>query len=157
MSSTASPESNRIPTVQKFVIGGIGGLAPVLATLYFVDIGVVAGYIQNLDTDPEAGVKLAGYIARFLFLFLLGGFWAYLHQSEQNLLKVFQLGIVAPAMIAGMVNAANVDEARGTDRNEVSLSIVSKAHAQTTTPAPPTPLPKPSTLDGFIKGLLGRP
>jgi hypothetical protein len=153
--SAVQQSAVQLSTAKKFAIGGVGGLAPLLAALYFVDTGVVAGYVENIGTDPEAAGALVGYFTRFLLLFLLGGFWAYLHQSEQNPLKIFQLGIVAPAMIAGMVNAANVDDARGTGQDQAWLSIVSKAYAQSA-PAP-SPAPKPTPLDGFIKGLLGRP
>ena len=152
-SADANSPRSEISTLKKFIIGGIGGLAPLLATLYFADASLVTNYVQALDTDPEASEKLVGFLTRVPILFLFGGFWAYLHHSEQDPLKVFQLGIVAPAMIVGMVSAANVQEARANEQTDAWLSIISEAYAQTMEPE----TPPVSGWESYLKGLLGRP
>ena len=72
----------------------------------------------------------------------IGGLWAYFHRSEVEPLKLFQLGIVAPAMITGMINASNVsNQAQPGDSAWLDLrfALISSAHAADGDPQPPPP------------------
>ena len=89
----------------KLIIGGIGGLAPILTKLIILDADIITSYLQNFHLEFWGVV---GYILWSCILFSAGVFWAFIHKSENNLLKLFQLGIVAPAMITGIVQSAQI-------------------------------------------------
>lgn len=89
----------------KLIIGGIGGLAPILTKLLILDADTITSYLQNFSLEFW---KFAGYVLWSCILFSAGVFWAFIHKSENNLLKLFQLGIVAPAMIMGTVQSAEM-------------------------------------------------
>ena len=132
----------------KLVVGGIGGLAPILAKLLILDADAIASYLQNFDIEF---IKFIGYVLWSCILFGAGLFWAFIHKAENNLLKIFQLGIVAPAMITGVVQSAqmkaikgelynatkeitaignNVNEGANYDKSKTNLvSLISKAYA----------------------------
>jgi hypothetical protein len=127
-------------------------LAPLLASLIVVDIDALARYIAA--AGQGSGYQLAGYGVHVVLMFTLGGLWAWLHHTEKDPRKLFQLGLVAPAMITAMMNGANVQVGKDGDAAAAaSFAIVSTAHAQTVQPPTPTP---PSPVDQFIKGLLKR-
>jgi hypothetical protein len=144
----------------RFLWGGLGALAPTIISLAILDHSSLAHYITNID---EETFKLIGYGFRVLALFAIGGLWAYFHRSEVEPLKLFQLGIVAPAMITGMINASNVsNQAQAGDSAWLDLpfALVSSAHAADGRELPPPPVPpsgEQSAVDQFINGVLGRP
>lgn len=137
----------------KFLWGGLGGLAPVLASLVVVDAEMIANW-----ADQNNIYSTIGYAVRVAGLFAIGGIWAYLHKSEKEPLKLFQLGVVAPAMISGMISASNVHDQRTgelTAFGGFSLAVISQASADEHEPPKPEP-PEPTPTDEFIDGLLGR-
>jgi hypothetical protein len=142
----------------RFLWGGMGALAPTVVSLAILDHSSIADYVSNID---EKTFKLIGYGFRVLALFAIGGLWAYFHRSEVEPLKLFQLGVVAPAMITGMINASNVSaQAPAGDSAwlDFRFSLVSSAYAREVTPPEPPPAPdQPSPVDQFIEGVFGRP
>jgi hypothetical protein len=143
----------------RFLWGGLGALAPTIISLAILDHSSIAHYISNID---EETFKLVGYGFRVLALFAIGGLWAYFHRSEVEPLKLFQLGIVAPAMITGMINASNVSsQATPGDSAwlDFPIALISSAHAAdgNTLPPPPPPPNQQSPVDQFINGVFGRP
>ncbi len=131
----------------RFLLGGTGALIPILLSIAIADAAMIGRYIADQPYE------LIGYVIRTVILFALGGVWAYVQTSEVQPLKVLQLGVVAPAMLTVLVNAANVTNLRGNEVDEsVSLQIISSAYAQT---LPEQPRPE-TTLERIIKGLLGR-
>ena len=123
-------------------------------------------------------ITVIGYAVRVFGLFLVGGLWACLHKSEADPKKLFQLGIVAPAMITGMISASNVHTDNGAvARSQPQVTAdVSPAAPQVSARAPNSsrgipqdrfanretspggqPPPDPKPVDEFIRGLLGRP
>jgi hypothetical protein len=143
----------------RFLWGGLGALAPTIISLAILDHSSLAHYISNID---EETFKLIGYGFRVLVLFAVGGLWAYFHRSEVEPLKLFQLGIVAPAMITGMINASNVsNEATPGDSAWLNfpVALISSAHAAEGDPSPPQQpaTDQQSAVDQFINGVLGRP
>lgn len=79
-------------TRNRFVVGGVGGLAPVLL---FLITGDLVQYLIQLDT-----LRGIGYAARAIALFFVGGFIAYLHTDEDKPFKIFEIGLAAPALLA---------------------------------------------------------
>lgn len=143
----------------RFFWGGLGALAPTIISLAILDHSSLAHYISNID---EETFKLVGYGFRVLVLFAIGGLWAFFHRSEVEPLKLFQLGIVAPAMITGMINASNVsNQAPAGDSAWLNfpIALISSAHAaEGDQPPPPPPTPvQQSPVDQFINGVFGRP
>ena len=119
-------------TVKRFLWGGIGGLAPILATFLILEGEVIGRYLRDLGSGGSL-LTLVGYSVRVLGLFIVGGLWASLHRSERDPKKLFQLGIVAPAMITGVLNASNVQFDPAPPPTEVSA----------TSPAPTAPSSSP--------------
>ena len=91
-----------------------------------------------------------------LSLFVIGGLWAWMHKTETDPRKLFQLGIVAPAMITAMMNTANMNVKDGEQHAfDLSFSIVSTAYAAHTSDKAKTTQTL-SPLDKFIRGFLKR-
>lgn len=134
---------------KRFLIGGIGGLAPVLM---FLALGDWDRYI--IDATPY---KIAGYGVRGLALFILGGIIAYLHSDERKPFKLFELGLGAPALVAGALTSALVSKPADYSHN-ISLSIVGVAFAQSvsaTSSFKRFSLSVQSPANQFIEGLVG--
>ena len=150
---------------ERIFIGSIGaGIVGVASYPLF------RGYIDLLVIGPDLAFYL-GFLVRLIGFLVVGGFWAYLHKSENNRMKVFQTGTVAPAMLAVMFYSngpvrtdelvtvgisnqqTNVSSVIVDEKSVTSFSIISPAHAQSTSD---TPRPSPSFLDKFIRGLWGK-
>lgn len=146
--SEGEPTTSRM----RFLCGGAGGMAPILVSLILADATLLAVYLR----DPYF---LAGFGVRSFGLFVLGGLWAWMHVSEHDPKKLFQLGIVAPAMIIGMIHASDAAKANGLEgasgASGFSFSIISSAHANEHTTSEES-TDEPSPTERFIKGLLGR-
>ncbi len=121
---------------QKLVLGGIGGLTPLCASLLVLDVSILDTYIRQLfDPHTRGELYLLGYTSKALMLFLVGAFWAYLHRSEPSALKIYQLGIVAPAIIVGFINTAEIRQLTPKGRVEKTITSLdmspnSKSHAR---------------------------
>lgn len=139
-------------TYKKLLLGGIGGLIPTIATLAIADAEKINAALSMVG---EAGInELYGHVVRVLALFTIGAIWVFFHKSENDPVKLIQLGIVAPAMITGMVQASNVEYERSNKENvSASFSIISEAYAGEHVPKP---ILDPDPFESFIKGLLGR-
>lgn len=114
-----------VSSTKRFLIGGIGGLAPVIALLIVVDFEkqfLTATQAQNL-----------GYLVRAFALFLIGGFVAWLHETEDKVFKVFEIGLGAPALIAGIITTKSLTPDQPVQpplQNKTSISFFSSAYAQ---------------------------
>jgi hypothetical protein len=87
----------------RFLVGGVGGIAPVLINLFVIDLAAILVQVTSL--------VIISYLIRVVALFFVGGFVAYLNK-EQDPYKVFQLGIAAPALITAILNGNNVPAPR---------------------------------------------
>ena len=76
---------------KKIMIGGLGALTPVIMNLLIVDLNVLLVKFTSL--------AFIGYVIRVIILFYLGGLVAFLHKDENSPIKIFELGIIAPALI----------------------------------------------------------
>jgi SPOR domain len=84
---------------KRFLISGVGASVPLLVNLTVLDL-------RTLYLGVTVFV-LAGYAVRQLALFSIGGLVG-LFNKEEDPLKLFQLGIAAPALISAMINANQV-------------------------------------------------
>ena len=100
------------------LVGAAAGATPVLVNLIDIDAALIIDSFQ---------MKIAiGYLIKTIGLMILGGFFVFINQ-EIDIKKAFQLGIMAPAVVIGMLNANNLSEAN--DQIEVldeQLNIKSK-------------------------------
>ena len=159
--------------LNRFLWGGLGGLAPILATFLILEAHTIALYLDELRQGGSM-LTIIGYAVRVVGLFVVGGLWAGLHKSEADPKKLFQLGIVAPAMITGMISAGHAgavsSDAEITARSAPATIARPAAPATSgvTSPRsffgsssqPQTDRPRPGDSDdpvkSFIRGLLGR-
>ncbi len=110
-------------TGKRIMIGGLGALTPVIMNLLVVDLNVLLVKLTFLS--------FLGYFIRVIVLFYLGGLTAFLHKKENSVVKIFELGIVAPALITAMINAGNIEIPKVADGTaHVSISFVSPVYAQ---------------------------
>lgn len=112
-------------TRQKIIIGGLGALTPIIMNLLVVDINVL---VINLTL-----FAFIGYAIRVVILFYLGGLVAFLHKNENSPVKLFELGIVAPALITALLNANQVKVTKDIAQIEgtkTASAIISSAYAQ---------------------------
>jgi hypothetical protein len=135
---------------ERFLIGGVGGLAPVLM---FLVTGDFERFFSHINV-----IMLFGYCVRTAVLFFVGGFVVSLYRDEEQRMKIFQLGLGAPAMIAGFLA---VSSNSGTPRVASLVSdaaFVTVVHAQTALNEDNLKrftLPAPSAFDQFLEGLTG--
>jgi hypothetical protein len=86
----------------RFLTGGLGALVPILLNLVVVDL-------QTQLQDVTA-LSVVSYLLRNVALFAVGGIVVtFFNASEQAPAKLFQLGIVAPALLTALLNGHNVD------------------------------------------------
>jgi hypothetical protein len=88
--------SNDLTTFRKCLFGGLGALTPIVISLLTLDL--------NTSLKNITFIVGFGYLVKVSVLFYVGGMVAYLHKEEKNPLKLFELGIVAPALILGVLN-----------------------------------------------------
>ena len=81
---------------QRVLIGALGAFTPVLLNLLVADFNVMPTLTRY---------DLLGYVVRAMVLLFIGGLVGYLNKSERSMIKLFQLGIAAPALITASINA----------------------------------------------------
>jgi hypothetical protein len=81
---------------KRITLGAIGGITPYLVTLLSIDFKSAIGGYETLDW--------VGLTVRCIVLIFLGSLVAYLHQTEKEPFKLFQLGLAAPALLAVFIN-----------------------------------------------------
>jgi len=142
-----------LKTREKIIIGGLGALTPVIMNLLVVDLRVL---LLELTL-----IVVLGYVIRVIILFYLGGLVAFLHKDENNPLKIFELGIVAPALITALLNAGHIEVTKApvhTGGNpSVSIVFTPSAYGQTTNEEEPETfsMPKETPFQQLWRGLTG--
>jgi hypothetical protein len=102
----------------KILVGGLGALTPIILNLLVVDL-------QTTFTSITFLVVL-GYLIRVGVLFAIGGGMAYFHKDERNALKLFEIGIVAPALITALMNGTtNTKNTNARASNETTVVTAS--------------------------------
>ena len=145
--------------VKSLLVGGIGGLTPLVVTVALADAGTLANYLERSVQDPGAIFGVVGYAVKAGLLFAIGAFWVWLQKSDISVSRAFQLGLVAPGMIMVMMNADNLHVSRESSltSDHGAISIIGTAYAQSSVKekiSSEDAVLSPS--DWFIKGLLGR-
>jgi hypothetical protein len=128
----------------RFLIGGVGGFAPVLMFLVTGDASLHS-FVGSFT--------IAGLLLRAAVLFFIGGFVASLYPQESERMKVFQLGLGAPALLAGFLAQSPATPAR-----PAPASFFAVVHAQTTANANEVKrftLPAPTASQQFLQGFAG--
>jgi hypothetical protein len=137
-------------TSHKIFIGGLGALTPIIMNLLVVDFHL----LKDLTL-----FTVLGYLVRVIVLFYLGGLVAYLHKSEESPVKLFELGIVAPALITALLNGGNVDVLKTavTADRTASVAWVAEAMAQPSRGGEVKTYQgsSPSPVQQFLRGLTG--
>ncbi|WP_148219258.1 hypothetical protein [Azospirillum sp. B510] len=92
------PMGNNLSERMRVIIGCLGG--------GFVGISTypIPAY-KLLIADPSMEVTVFGWVCRIIFSAFVGGLWVFLNEEEHNRMKLFQLGIVGPAMISALISA----------------------------------------------------
>ena len=141
----------------RIVLGGLGGLAPIILFLINLDF-------EHYVADATVW-QTVGYVVRGVLLFLLGGFVAYLHETEKTRITLFLVGVSAPSLIAGYLSTANPNltpaaPSHTPSKEHALLFLIPSAHAQT---PPATPdqikrftLPPQGIGSQVLQGLLGK-
>ena len=96
MATKLDPRASR----QRFIVAGLGGVAPVLVSLIAIDLQII---MLNATV-----LAVLSYGVRVLALFAIGGLVGWLHKNEVDLVKLFQIGIAAPALITAAINGRQV-------------------------------------------------
>jgi hypothetical protein len=142
----------------KILIGGLGALTPIVLNLVIVDLNTT---LANLTA-----LVFLGYLLRVVVLFYLGGLVAYF-QEEKSRLKLFELGIVAPALLTGIMNGTtNIQPTLRASNNPPAASVsvmdafdafMPTAYAQTKqAEVKKYSLPKESVTAQLWRGISGR-
>jgi len=103
---------------KRFLFGGVGALMPIFLTIVTLDFVALAN-----RSDTFTPWNIAGTLIRYSVLFGIGGFIAYLHRSESEPFKLFELGVAAPAMITALVanSALRPDLSKAEDRTKTAF------------------------------------
>jgi hypothetical protein len=112
---------------ERFIYGGIGGLAPVLLSLLVIDLKTLLLTLSWL--------AIGSYLIKVIGLFLLGGLVAWLHKKESDPTKLFQLGIAGPALITAALNGSQISLPQTTlqtqtGQSKVNIDFLAPAYAQ---------------------------
>lgn len=162
----AKAQATTLSDKSRMIIGGIGGIAPLIISLLVVDLKSLLNDLAMMDA--------VGLTVRCLVLIFIGAMVGYLHNSEHEPFKVFQLGIAAPALLTTAINGYSVVGPAATLKeyktsayqvepaNRFSLAFISSAHAD-------EPKlrgkylnrhafkePKISNMERFMRGLIGK-
>lgn len=131
----------------RFLLGGLGASAPVLLNLLIVDLQTLM-----LDLKPLAVVS---YLVRVCALFAIGGLVGWMHRTEVEPVKLFMLGIGAPALITGAINGRNIPIPDPPHHASLSSLFISEAHAAGAVGAQTFSLPDETPTQQIARGLLG--
>lgn len=136
---------------QRFLFAGVGGIMPTLLNLIVIDLETLLLSVTALS--------IASYLIRVLALFAIGGVVGWLNRSERDPIKLFQLGIAAPALITAAMNGGRVSlpEAPPPANQQVSWHILSQAYAQTNSSdtLKRFTMPQETSAQQFYRGFFG--
>lgn len=135
---------------QRFLFAGLGGIMPTLLNLIVIDLETLLLSVTALS--------ILSYLIRVLALFAIGGVVGWLNRGERDPIKLFQLGIAAPALITAAMNGGRVSlpEAPAAPSQQVSWHILSEAYAQTNTATlKHFTMPEETSVQQIYRGFFG--
>ncbi len=154
-------------SLQKFYIACLGALTPIITNLLVVDLNTT---LHNLSV-----IEGITYAVRLVALCAAACVVVFLNSDEERPVKLFQLGIMAPALLTSLINGAAIS-VKANAQESASIRIQPPLPKQTNFPslvgsafAQATPLPAPqtapvkdcllpaelSTAQQVLKGLIG--
>jgi hypothetical protein len=111
-----------------------------------------------------------GYSLRVLTLFAIGGFITWLHESEDQPFKLFEIGLGAPALLAGLITTKSIipEQQKVSMAQPISISLAftplhsAYAHkvsipVRDSAGVESFAVPKAEGADAFWQGFLGTP
>jgi hypothetical protein len=154
----ADRQQPKLPLRQRLLIGCFGAMAPILVNLCVVDLNTVFSNLLPL-------VALT-YIVRLVGLCGSACVVVFLNSDEHRPVKLFQLGVMAPAVITQLLNGA-----AAVNKTPTSMPPAPPAHTWLLIPeanAQPAPAPQaaptvrdctkpqdPTVSQQILKGLVG--
>ncbi len=111
-----SEQEKPLTTRDKIFIGGLGALTPIIMNLLVVDL-------EKLLISLTI-ISVIAYFIKVVLLFYIGGIVAFLNKDENKPIKLFQLGIYAPAMIIAFMNSNPLNTGTGVQGAPIPLPKV---------------------------------
>jgi hypothetical protein len=133
-----------MPTVQRFAVGGLGGLLSIIVSLLSFDPASVIDNIHLLTPG-----MYVGYGIKTIILIVLGGTFAAFTDGSTKPLTLLQIGIAAPALITSYINGTGVSGPTG--KTSHSAAIFSAYAAETSSHIP---LVRVDFLGDIVKGIV---
>ncbi|MBM3298345.1 MAG: hypothetical protein FJY85_00110 [Deltaproteobacteria bacterium] len=106
---------------KRLALGGLGGLLVYLVNLYHVEYERMILIMPDYDWLPQ----IAAVVAAVPFM-VAGGIWALVHVAETRAFRVFEIGLLVPALFVAYIAGAELG------RTRTELYQVSDPRAATT-------------------------
>jgi hypothetical protein len=133
-----------MPTVQRFAVGGLGGLLSIVVSLLSFDPASVVDNIHLLTTG-----MYVGYGIKTIILICLGGTFAAFTDGTTKPLTLLQIGIAAPALITSYINGTGVSGPTGKTSHAAAISSAYAAEISSH-----TPIVRVDFLSDVVKGIV---
>ena len=115
--------------VQRFAIGGLGGLLPIIVSLLSYDLTSVIDHIDLLNPGVYVGSLL-----KVIIWFGLGGILAVFTDASTKPVTLLWTGIAAPALITSYINGSYVPGPIGQTSHSAAVSSAYAAEASSQIP-----------------------
>jgi hypothetical protein len=158
-----APAQAGLPWPTKLFIGGAGAVVPIgleLLAINYRELFIGVATFQDVLGMVNAGLVM-GYALRALVLFVIGGVYVLVTAGDEvNPRKLFQLGIIAPALLTSL-NANVVPQSQAPAPKPfvaptMSLTLIPVAHAQTAQAVAEASTGKSTFGEELLKGLTLR-
>lgn len=154
---TYKQETANLSSRERLILGALGGAVIAFATYPAMNTGYADLFLRPDWAEwVGLGLREAGAAG-------LGALWGHLHRPETNPIRAFQLGLAAPATLAGMIYANQSEGARPRGHVPAPHAVVAfvgeASGAATMFDVPLPPLLQQgerSIRERIIKGILGR-
>jgi hypothetical protein len=133
-----------MPTVQRFAVGGLGGLLSIVVSQLSFDPASVIEHIYLIAPATYIGLGI-----KTIILIVLGGTFAAFTDGSTKPLTLLQIGIAAPALITSYINGTGVSGPTG--KTSYSAAISSAYAAETSSHVP---LVRVDFLGDVVKGIV---
>jgi hypothetical protein len=135
---------------QKVLLGAIGAITPLALNLLVVD---------QLTLTGLTVLTSVGYVIRVIALTGLGVLVVFLNRDEDNRLRIFQLGLAAPALVTALLNGANQRTLLETQQfvrpSSAALFSLPVVHAAQAVRARQFVIPRETQSEQVWRGLTG--
>ena len=135
---------------QKMILGAVGAVTPLALNLLVVD---------QLTLVNLTLLACVGYTIRLLVLVGLGSLIVYLNIDEANRMRIFQLGVAAPALVTALLNGANqralLQNQQFVTPQTASIFVATLQAQEKSAPAREFTIPKETQGEQVWRGLTG--